>query len=101
MFISNHSPFSIQHHWVWGCLHCWMSSLDTQTQRCHSNPRYCSMMRFGNPNMDTDMDIVHVIMNVHGYINVYQEFLPYPSVHHLVGLLGSPLPLLLLGEHMH
>ena len=64
--------------------------------RCHLNPRYHSMMKFDNPNMDMDMDIVHVVMNVHGYIDVCQGFLPYPSVHHQVGLLGSSLPLLLL-----
>ena len=58
------------------------------------------MMRFGNPNMDTDMDIVHMVINVHEHINVYQEFLPYPTVHHLAGWFGSPL-LLLIGEHMH
>ena len=52
-------------------------------------------MRLCNPKMDMDMDIGLVVMNVHGYINVYWEFLPYPNVHHLVGLFGSP-PLLLL-----
>ena len=57
---------------------------------CHS------MMMLGNPNIDMDMDIVHVVMNVHGYIDVCQGFSPYPNVHHRAGLLGSPLPLLLL-----
>ena len=92
-------PLSIQLHQVQGHLHHWMLSLDPQTGRCHSNPRYHSMMRFGNLNMDTDMDIAHVVMNVHGYRNVCQEFLQYPSVHHWARLLGSPL--LLLGEHTH
>ena len=58
-------------------------------------------MRCGNLNMDMDMDIVHVVMNVHGYINVYQGFLPYPNAHHPVRLFGSPPPLLLLGKHTH
>ena len=62
------------------------------------------MMRFGILNMDMDMDMVHGVTNVHEYIIVYQQFLPYPNVHHLVGWFGSPLLLLLLlllGEHMH
>ena len=47
------------------------------------------------------MNIVHVVMNVYDYINVYEELLPYPNVHHPVRLFGSPLLplLLLLGEH--
>ena len=49
------------------------------------------MRKFGHPNMDTDMDIVHVVMNIQEYINVYQESLPYPSIHHPARLLGSPL----------
>ena len=40
------------------------------------------MMMSGNPTMDMDMDIVHVVMNVHEYINLCQGFLPYPNVHH-------------------
>ena len=45
------------------------------------------MMRGGHPHMDMDMDIFHVVTNVHEYINVYQELLPYPNVHHLAGWL--------------
>ena len=50
----------------------------------------------GNPNMDMDMDIIHLVMNVHEYINICQGFLPYPNVHQQVGLFGNPLPLPLL-----
>ena len=53
------------------------------------------MMMLGIPNMDMDMDIVHVVMNVHGYIDVCQGFPLYPNVHHQVGLFESPLLLLL------
>ena len=54
------------------------------------------MMMPDNPNMDMVMAIVCVVMNVHEYINVCQGFLPYPNVHHQVGLFGNPLPLPLL-----
>ena len=54
------------------------------------------MMHMCNPNMDMDIDIVHVVLSVHVCTNVCLEFLLYPNVHHLVGLFGSPL-LLLLG----
>ena len=70
--------FSIQCPRVQGCLHHWMWSSGLQLQRCHLNPRYHSMMKFDGLNMD----IVHVVMNVYGYIDVCQGFLPYPSVHH-------------------
>ena len=53
-------------------------------------------MMLSNRNMETDMDIVHVVMNVHEYINVCQGFLPYPNEHHQVRQFESPLPLLLL-----
>ena len=54
------------------------------------------MMKFDNLNMDMDMDIVHVVMSVHGYNDVCQGFLPYPNVHCQVELFGSTLPLLRL-----
>ena len=57
---------------------------------------WCSVMKFDKLNMDTDMDIVYVVINVHGYIKVSRGFPPYPSVCHHVGLLGSPLLLLFL-----
>ena len=85
MFISNHSLFSIQCHGVQGCLHPWMQSSGLQTQRCHLNPVCHGMMMLGILNMDMDMDIVHVVMNVHEYIDVCQGFPPYPNVHHQVG----------------
>ena len=40
------------------------------------------MMMFGNPNMGTDMDTVHLVMSVHECINVYQGLPPCPNVHH-------------------
>ena len=58
------------------------------------------MMRLCNPNMGMGMDIVHAVMNVHVYINVYQEFLSYSNVHHLGRLLKNLLLLCLLGGHM-
>ena len=55
------------------------------------------MMRLCNPNMGMGMDIVQAVVNVHVYINVYQEFLLYSNVHHLGRLFESPplLPLCL------
>ena len=33
-------------------------------------------MKIYNPNMGRGMDTVHVVLNVHVYINGYPEFLP-------------------------
>ena len=45
--------------------------------------------------MDMGMGIVHVVRNVHEYIDVCQGFLPYSSVHHWAVMFGNPLPCLL------
>ena len=50
-------------------------------------------MRMYNPNMGMGMDIVHVVLNVHVYINVYMEFLLQSNGHLPMKLLENPLPL--------
>ena len=93
MFISNHSIFSIQHLWGEGCPHHWMWSYSLQTWRCYSSP-VCQSMMSGNLHMGTDMGIIHVVRNVHEYIEVCQGFHPNSNVHPWVVQFGNPLPYL-------
>ena len=58
------------------------------------------MMKMCNPNMSIGMDIVHAVMSVHVYINVYQEFFPYCNGHLPRRLFENPLPLLHLDHHI-
>ena len=73
-----------------------MLSSGLQTWIYHLNPVCHSMMISGNLHMDMGMDIVHVVMNVHEYINVCQGFLPYFNFHPQAVWFGNPLPCLLL-----
>ena len=75
MFISNHSVFSIQCHLVQEHLHHWKWSSGLRIQRCHLNPWSHSKRKFGNLSMDTGTGTVCVVMTVHVYIVVCQEFL--------------------------
>ena len=91
MFLSNHSVFSIQGYLVQEHLHQCKWSSGLQIQRCHLNPWSHSKRKIGNLNMDMGMGIVHVVMNVHVYIVVCQEFLQWSNVHHPMKQFGSPL----------
>ena len=50
------------------------------------------MMMSGNSHMDMGMEIVHVVRNVHEYIDVCQGFFLYSNFSPLEVIFGNPLP---------
>ena len=58
------------------------------------------MMKMCIPNMGMDMDKVHAVLNVHVYIKVSLEFLPFSNDHPLKKWFENPLLHNHLGHHI-